>query len=206
MSASDLHESMKDPVVLGQYLTAIRNRGKDVLIADVTKAMDLLIEMAVKVQSAERERDELRAELKRRDAAASEPVAVVREVINGLHVTLYQMLPPGTELFTAAPPASVPDIEPFIEGALKLHGLRTAADGHSQLSDGFRSGARWAVRELGAQPQKPVELPGYLSYAGIPDEYTSFAEEIAHQRGFEHGVKRCKEALDAANVPYEVKP
>lgn len=96
MSASDLHESMKDPVIRGQYLSSIRNRGKDVLIADVTEAMDLLIEMAVKVQSAERERDELRdghteaakvistwhnrakaaeAEIARRDSVASERVA-----------------------------------------------------------------------------------------------------------------------------------
>lgn len=59
MSASDLHESMINPAVRGQYLAAIRNRGKDVLINDVTEAMDLLISMSARLEAAEKRIAEL---------------------------------------------------------------------------------------------------------------------------------------------------
>lgn len=75
MSASDIKEAMKSPLVRGQYLAAIRNRGKDVLLNNMAEAMDLLIAMAAEKEAAERERDELRDEIARRDAAAGEPVS-----------------------------------------------------------------------------------------------------------------------------------
>ena len=59
MSASDLHESMTNPAVRGQYLAAIRNRGKDVLINDVSEAMDLLISMSARLQDAQKRIAEL---------------------------------------------------------------------------------------------------------------------------------------------------
>lgn len=61
MSASDIKEAMKSPLVRGQYLAAIRNRGKDVLLNNMAEAMDLLIAMAAEKEAAERERAELRA-------------------------------------------------------------------------------------------------------------------------------------------------
>ena len=54
---------MKNPVVRGQYLAAIRNRGKDVLLNDMAEAMDLLIGMAAEKEAAERERDKLITQL-----------------------------------------------------------------------------------------------------------------------------------------------
>ncbi|CBX44548.1 hypothetical protein P88_00370 [Erwinia phage phiEt88] len=61
MSASDLHESMINPAVRVQYLAAIRNRGKDVLINDVIEAMDLLVSMSVKLEAAQKRIAELEA-------------------------------------------------------------------------------------------------------------------------------------------------
>lgn len=177
-----------------------------------------------KLEAAERERDELRddvkaysehlqyhinrqckaeAELARRDAAAGEPVAWQYRYNDGKvgdwktvdsesecnHSTCYER----RAIYTAATPTVLPDIEPLIEGALKLHGLRTAADGHSQLSDGFRNGARWAAKELGAQPQKPVVLP-FLDVG------------IKHVFGIDaYRADDVLAALDAANIPYEMK-
>lgn len=124
------------------------------------------------------------AELARRYAAASEPVAVVREVINGLHVTLYQILPAGTELFTAAPPAVLPpklsmDIDPEMQGEFRVH--------EAIRRKGFNQ-ALEAALELGAQPQKPVFMPK--------------SERI--NNGYYFDMDDIFVALDAAAVNYKV--
>lgn len=53
----------------------------------------------------------------------------------------------GTELFLRPAPAiSLAELvlnQDEVENALKLHGLRTKADGHSQLSDAFRAGVSY---------------------------------------------------------------
>ena len=154
-------------------------------------------------------------EIARRDAAASEPVGygfqhketgkfgtvmMPKSLANDCEV--YSAVP----LYTAAPPAVLPELEQDVKNIIGLLAENEWAE-HCTKSELGRDLECEITRlqDLRAQPQKPVELPGYLSYAGIPAEYPSYAEEIAHQRGFEHGVKRCKESLDAANVKYEVK-
>lgn len=158
------------------------------------------------------------AEIARRDAAAGEPVAYqihsdlegwrectperyaevsTRPLVDGKYSGGWLV----RKLHTAAQPAMLPPPMTYAN-ALKV------SDWKNDQASIWTEGANWMREQcfaLDAQPQKPVVLPGYLSYAGIPAEYPSYAEEIAHQRGFEHGVRRCKEALDAANVPYEVK-
>ncbi|WP_338570537.1 hypothetical protein VRB37_16610 [Erwinia billingiae] len=114
------------------------------------------------------------AELARRDAAAGEAIHFYREhnPTNGMKTDwievdsiqfgfLQDSTDPDTAefrtLYTAAQPLALQfDIEPLLERALKLHGLRTAEVGHSQLSDGFRNGARWAAKALGC---KAIKLP-----------------------------------------------
>ncbi|NKG32081.1 hypothetical protein FVB43_18805 [Erwinia rhapontici] len=165
-------------------------------------------ELNLKIKQAMHERfTRAEAELARRDAAAGEPVGLQcmgdngkwqdcasREVAESHGFTIFR------ELYAAAPPAVLRDIEPLIEGALKLHGLRTAVDGHSQLSDGFRNGARWAAKELGAQQQKPVVLPAERFCAAEHAGSLLWTETEVWNKA----IYACATSLDAANVPYEV--
>lgn len=198
------------------YAEEAEKNGFEVLTVPLRDLFPLLGRM----EAAERERDELRvlteqdgrvitnlnevvnglydrihkveAELARSDAAAGERAGVVTGyAVNGCVVS-GNKLSIGDHVYTAASPAVLRDIEPLIEGALKLHGLLTAVDGHSQLSDGFRNGARWAAKELGAQQQKVVQLPE-THWTFDDDQNPTFdADKIIA-------------ALDAANVKWEVK-
>lgn len=150
------------------------------------------------------------SELARRDAAAGEPDGYIFCHPSGKN--FWSVSHDDTAghngvkpFYFAAPPAVVPDIEPFIEGALKLHGLRTAADGHSQLSDGFRSGARWAARELGAQPQKVVELPMPFDVEINLTRTSGDIEYQYHESGENFDRDEILAALDAAGVKWEMK-
>lgn len=90
------------------------------------------------------------AEIARRDAAASGPVAIVREVINGIHVTLYQRIEPGTELYAAPPAVLPPEMKPEPEK-------------YDVIDHGFIAGynqCRADALALGAQQQKTVTLQG----------------------------------------------
>lgn len=182
-----------------------------------------------KLEAARRERDELRgrltlvreqrdaelnknlqleAELARRDAAAGEVIYQFDcgEGWQDVDQTDYEryIYARGIstrKVYTAAQPAVLPPDWSDVPASL-------AGDLSDAEKNAWLSGAncmRQHCLELCAHEQKPVVLPGYLSYAGIPAEYPSYAEEIAHQRGFYYGVKRCKEALDAAGVKWEVK-
>ncbi|WP_338506436.1 hypothetical protein VRB95_11125 [Erwinia aphidicola] len=163
--------------------------------------------------TAERERDDLRAiaedqsklaginaaraqkaeaELARRDAAAGEPVAIVREVINGIHVSLYQRIEPGTELYTAAPPAVLPpNVMNHLSDAANTVSEWTHGDEHSCKVN--RTALIAAVQALGAKPQKVVELPE-------PERHREPGIVVGMYESFV-----VYKALDAANVKWEVK-
>ena len=145
------------------------------LSAYLVRQFDALHERA---ETAERERDEaiaqrdksgesfykavqygakLEAELARRDAAASEPVAWTDD--NGLHLlkeTVGVMVQPTQDrggnisLFTAAPPAVLPPEKPVHTDLSRTDIMKNIAYNQA-LND---------VKELGAQPQKPVVLQG----------------------------------------------
>ncbi|MDT9784609.1 hypothetical protein RUW59_03785 [Klebsiella pneumoniae] len=94
-------------------------------------------------------------ELQERRKADSEPVAEVYQAPNvgicaalGPSIRMLCPLEPGTKLYlhaqpaTASEPLAVTDDE--LNAALQLHRLKV--DGHSQLSDAFRAGFRYARR------------------------------------------------------------
>lgn len=145
------------------------------------------------LEAAERERDELRAELARREAAAGEPVGLIRENPDdiGLMAEFEVMPPAGTKLYTAARPAVLPP-EVFMSDAIK-----------GNVTSDFMDGANWMRQQcldLGAQQQKAVELPAsksMLSRNSLDEDYvTCIAVPLSD----------LTEALDAANVKWEVNP
>lgn len=147
------------------------------------------VNSAQKLEAAERERDELRAEIARRDAAAGEPdywqfKSVSSDWIGIGESGMRQAVSEGVEvrpLYTAAPPGVLPPEKPVVFGSdlcqdIENYGYNLA------LAD---------TRKLGAQQQKVVELPDFS------ESYTEvFALEIKHA---------LTTALDAAGVKWEVK-
>lgn len=212
MSASKLQESMKDPVIRGQYLAELRDRTKDVLVGDITAVIDSLIEVAVTLEAAERERDELRerlslvrkkrdaelnkntqleAELARRDAAAGEPYGYVHkslyEAVGSTGLSndheAYRDSPTHIALYTAAQPAALPPE------------MKPEPEKYDVIDHGFIAGynqCRADAMALGAQQQKVVALPD-IAECCLSPAWCSIA------------MQQITAALDAAGVKWEVK-
>ncbi|HCD7554627.1 hypothetical protein ACNPIP_20495 [Klebsiella pneumoniae] len=130
-------------------------------------------------------------------AMDSEPVAEVYQAPNvgicaalGPSIRMLCPLEPGTKLYrhaqlaTASEPLAVTDVE--LNAALQLHRLKV--DGHSQLSDAFRAGFRYARRTT---PQ-PVTV--------VPDRMTAIVKDEAE---YVEGWNACRAAMLAA-APQEV--
>lgn len=149
--------------------------------------------------------DRAEAEIARRDAAAGEPVAVV-DIQRGrgdgkkfalCYTSAGHSLPDDVyNLYTAAQHAALPPAMTYAE-ALK------ASDWKNDQASIWVEGANWMRQqclELGAQPQKVVELPAsksMLTRNSLDEDYvTCIAVPLSD----------LTEALDAASVKYEVKP
>ncbi|MBC3945794.1 hypothetical protein H8S21_10695 [Erwinia persicina] len=168
---------------------------------------------AARVQKAEEE-------IARRDAAASEPVGLQcmgdsgkwqdcasREVAESLGFTQFR------ELCTEAPPAVLPPekITEIMQDLWNEFCDDTGCypdDFEYQNEQLFFDAGRWAmlvaerISSLGAQPQKHVVLP-----ADRTDDksVSTFDSEKFYDAGWNSRGKADKEALDAANVKWEVK-
>ena len=55
MNPVELRELMKDAEVRGQYLASIRHRGKDVLLGDIEKLIEIMIDEAVEIEERKTE-------------------------------------------------------------------------------------------------------------------------------------------------------
>lgn len=149
------------------------------------------------------------AELARRDEAAGEPVAHIIQdescfpgMVGHIHVdftpTCRDVKNNGTvqPLYAATQPSVLPhDIEPLLEGALKLHGLRTADVGHSQLSDSFRFGARWAAKVLGC---KAIKLAKDLKLSDKAHQ-----SHVDYAEGYNDRAEMDRQALRALGFTVE---
>lgn len=175
------------------------------------------------------------AEIARRDAAASEPADRIvddgcGQQIGGVGVSdqLNCVWPIGTKFYTAAPPAVVsddalreviriwqrsdcpsPEVYSQMRDALGAQPAvlppEMIADETSMMSEHaayWYNKGRADTAVLCAQPQKPVFLP-----ADRTDDksVSTFDSEKFYDAGWNSRGKADKEALDAANVPYEVK-
>ncbi|MFK8258284.1 ead/Ea22-like family protein [Erwinia sp. AnSW2-5] len=168
---------------------------------------DTVIALIERLEAAERERDDLRAEITRRDAAAGEPVAWkwrLTSAHDGAQIGPWRLclapLTPGngsgckTEsiaLYTAAQPAVLPPEKPVVFGSdlcqdIENYGYNLA------LAD---------TRQLGAQQQKVVELPAERF---CPAEYAG-SLLWTETEVWNKAIEACRVNLDAANVKYEVK-
>ncbi|MGA1921700.1 hypothetical protein [Klebsiella pneumoniae complex sp. WS1876_1] len=115
-------------------------------------------------------------------AMDSEPVIIVGD--DGGDALAYRRLiqsfAPGTKLYLHAPqPVAVTDDE--LNAALQLHRLKV--DGHSQLSDAFRAGFRYA-RRTAPQPA-PVIPDGYVMVPKEPTDEMIHAGHLYFQRSME---------------------
>jgi len=155
----------------------------------------------------ERERDELRAEIARRDAEAGEPVAwlndayLARGVLDG--ETGKEDQGPGYIPVYRIPPPAVLSPEKITE--IMQDAWNEFCDDTGCYPDDFEyqneklffDAGRWAmlvaerISSLGAQQQKVVELPEPVKWPEIPFRY--FSEEQVFSM------------LDAAGVKWEVK-
>ena len=192
------------------------------------------IDAVSRLEKAERERGELRAEIERRDAtavvsfyrdgvvAAANYIDQQREAFDNEH----GQCDPDTGSFefgNIAAQEHSDTLAELAEGVRSLHQNATAdalAMGaqpavlppekpvHTDLSrtDIMKNiaynQALNDVKELGAPPQKPVVLP-----ADRADDksVSTFDNEKFYDAGWNSRGKADKEALDASNVPYEVK-
>ena len=131
------------------------------------------------------------AEIARRDAAAGEPVGLIRENPDdiGLMAEFEVMPPAGTKLYTAAPPAVLPPEWSDVPGSL-------AGDLSDAEKNAWLSGAndmRGRLLSLGAQQQKVVELqPAWWVMSG-KEQILAYPKDAIFA------------ALDADNVKWEVK-
>lgn len=207
----------------------------------VKNAKTDVISLISRLEKAERERDELRAEqaehdkqiarmeskfslakraldsktarcekaeaeLRRRDAAAGEPVAVVdiqRGRGDGKKFALcytsagHSLLDDVYNLYTAAQHAALPPAMTYAE-ALK------ASDWKNDQASIWVEGANWMREQclaLGAQQQKPVVLPAKRF---CPAEYAGSVFCIETEV-WNKAIEACRVNLDEANVYYEVK-
>lgn len=133
-------------------------------------------------------------------AEASEPVGYLFTSSEGNVV--YSPCPWAVEgltlqgpVYAAAPPAVLPhklsmDIDPELQGEFRVHEA-IRRKGFNQALD--------AALELGAQPQKVVELPAPEKDGGTDWQGDITAGCVNRMRD------KCIAALDAANVKWEVK-
>lgn len=182
-------------------------------IAELEKIVDAFRQRAFE---AERERDELKhiqelnvkikqamherftraeAEIARRDAAAGEPDGYIFCHPSGKN--FWSVSHPDNAghngvkpFYFAAPPAVLPP-DWYFQLTFEIPGL-------DNMTPYQAHGAAWKqcserAKSLGAQPQKPVTLPN-----GCGDRY-------AWSDGVNNLLSDIKSALEAANVPYEVK-
>lgn len=172
------------------------------------------INIGKNLKQAERERDELREslavmdghlsasralkqlwknrawdaeeEIARRDAAAGEPVGLVIADVFGDGDRYLKVKPINTKglfigcnlLYTVAPPAVLPPDKPVNTDLSRTDIMKNIAYNQA-LND---------VKALGAQPQKPVVIP-----------------DLPHDCDRTEAHFKYIAALDAANVPYEIK-
>lgn len=177
------------------------------------------IDAVSRLEKAERERDELHAiaegqselagrnaaraqkaeaEIARRDAAAGEPVAWIseRNLANlgkqfSVTVKHEPVMVRPVPLYTAPPPAVVSD------DALR-EVIRTWQKADFPSPEVFNQ-----MREvIGAQPQNPVVLPD-LCVGVVQDGH---AVMVPYKSGHWFNKTAVLEALDAANVKWELKP
>ncbi len=196
-----------------------KTKGKDqyVKAVEYSHALEKLLIMERENSAAirseltatERERDELRAEITRRDATVGESVAFTHESeISNMHATgLYLRGFPADRrlnseegytvpLYTAAPPAVFPPASDASQGwkvnpeYLQSVATRSCdADGVNPSLETVES----VILALGAQQQKVVELDNLFSinFAGVSVRVIL--------------LKDVSISLDAANVKWEVK-
>lgn len=173
-----------------------------------------------RAEVAERERDELRLEIARiggaksievlqRDAAAGEPVSWPEmpfsfEELEGMHGATFangyvrgwarkcESVTMKGRLYTAAPPAVLPELEQDVKNIIGLLSENEWAE-HCTKSELGRKleGEITRLHDLRAQPQKVVELPEPVKWPEIPFKY--FSEEQVFSM------------LDSAGVKWEVK-
>lgn len=151
-------------------------------------------------------------ELRRRDAAASEPVGEVRlgdydpDGIRSASVVClhdqadWENFPDGTKLYTAAPPAVFPPASDASQGwKVNPEYLQSVAN-RSCDADGVNPSLETVesvILALGAQPQKVVDFSKCRTLWYDHDDLSAEVKCIPW--------RDVKAALDAANVPYEVK-
>ncbi len=149
-------------------------------------------------------------ELKRRDAAAGEPVAVLYrngDVLTKAECGEYFEIccKVETPLYTAAPPALLPPaVMKHLSDAANTVSEWTHGDEHSCKVS--RTALIAAIEALGAQPQKPVICPPvqYLSKYAADDGHCTTGKLVPNKRT-ELRDTEWREALDAAGVKWEVK-
>ncbi|KMV67302.1 hypothetical protein AI28_20405 [bacteria symbiont BFo1 of Frankliniella occidentalis] len=172
-----------------------------------------------RIEAAERERDELRDEIARRDAAAGEPVSTQlvyssvlpkfigdTDEIESYSCFISGETPPRKtmteayadakqvcgELYTAALPVALAELEQDVKNIIGLLSENEWAE-HCTKSELGRKleGEITRLHDLRAQQQKVVELPEPVKWPEIPFKY--FSEEQVFSM------------LDAASVKWEVK-
>lgn len=161
------------------------------------------------VDNLDAERDVMRAELARRDAAASKPVAWIseRNLKNlgkafSVRVKHEPVMVRPIALYTAAPPAALPpklsmDIDPELQGEFRVHEA-IRRKGFNQALD--------AALELGALPKNPVTIPGRYDIAEMSgNNWQSYRCIEPDGDGEYIRLDEMLSALDAANVPHKVK-
>lgn len=157
------------------------------------------------VDNLDAERDVLRAEIARRDAAAGEPAFYIAasdvDNLKRSHVVeaaiskviRFDEIP----AYTAAPPALLPPEKPVNTDLSRTDIMKNIAYNQA-LND---------VKALGAQPQKPVVLPCRYDIEEMSgDPWQSYRCIEPDEDGEYMRRDEVLTALDAAGVPYEVKP
>lgn len=166
------------------------------------------IDAVARLEAAERERDELRAEIARRDAVAGEPVAwqyrynygkvgdwhTVDSESECNHLPCYERRP----IYTTAQPAVLPP---------EMINADAPCDYSSEETFAWVAGANWMREQclaLGAQQQNVVELPTErknddVAYGG------SGAFSMGKNSGFNECLNIVHSLLDTAGVKWEVK-
>ncbi|MCP2232845.1 ead/Ea22-like family protein [Erwinia aphidicola] len=166
----------------------------------------VVIQLIEALQAAERERDELREEIARRDAAAGEPVYQVGtdgqwyDCKEYIYQDAKERRDACRILYTAAQPAVLSEIV-VVAKAMRDWIDAVTKDVAASLPTMPGFDRDWADETIiaatrSAQPQKVVVLPDY-------DEPTKVG--VTWYDGYNHGVSDCVKALDADGVKWEVK-
>lgn len=176
----------------------------DQLKADNAALRQTRADLSREGNKLESERDEARAELARRDAAAGEPFCTVFVGCIGAdkyHFDITGKLPDGIyPLHTTAQPALLPPEIPMGVTDGVRHGILNGHPINPHRADGWNSCIQ-AAKALGCQLEKVVKLPDEKF---CPAEYQG-SLLWSETEQWNKAVKACQVALDAVDVKWEVQ-